>query len=151
VRDFFLSVHGGEIVGVAGVSGNGQHELVGPHGAHLRSSSNCRSMPTRRRRGRSGSPRSQSLSVFTRHPISETPQYGVVLISVLVEDDELSAPFRSFLGGNLKTSRHSRPGADRCGRPGTPAAPLASWFRSRRSARPRSVRCEVPGGVSTMR
>jgi hypothetical protein len=42
------------------------------------------------------------LSVFTRHPISETPQYGVVLISVLVEDDELSAPFRSFLGGNLK-------------------------------------------------
>ena len=28
VRDFSLSVHGGEIVGVAGVSGNGQHELV---------------------------------------------------------------------------------------------------------------------------
>jgi general nucleoside transport system ATP-binding protein len=28
VRDFCLTVHGGEIVGVAGVSGNGQHELV---------------------------------------------------------------------------------------------------------------------------
>jgi general nucleoside transport system ATP-binding protein len=28
VRDVSLSVHGGEIVGVAGVSGNGQHELV---------------------------------------------------------------------------------------------------------------------------
>ncbi len=28
VRDFSLSVQGGEIVGVAGVSGNGQHELV---------------------------------------------------------------------------------------------------------------------------